>query len=137
MLERPTNMFKPSPFDPGIPPMPKGLDGYARAEWRRLVSHLSEKGVLCPADISILQVTSQAYSELMRWIGTLKKYASRNPHGRRPRRKPDVDMQPALLNTYLRCLEECTVPPPDHIHRRTLPTNVLAPARNASARGAR
>lgn len=137
MLERPTNMFKPSPFDPGIPPMPKGLDGYARAEWRRLVSHLSEKGVLCPADISILQVTSQAYSELMRWIGTLKKYASRNPHGRRPRRKPDVDMQPALLNTYLRCLEECTAPPPDHIRLRVLPAKDHGGAVNLSAGGDR
>jgi hypothetical protein len=71
--ERSPNMLKPSPFDPGIPPMPKGLDGYARREWRRLVSHLSEKGVLCPADVFILQVTCQAYSELIRLSSAVKR----------------------------------------------------------------
>ena len=130
-------MLKTGPFDLGIPPMPKGLDGYARGEWRRLVSHLSEKGVLCPADIFILQVTCEAYSELMRWSSALKRSVSRDPHSRRTMRARDVDMRSALLNTYLHCLEECSAPPPDHIRLRVLPTKDPGGAGNLLAGGAR
>jgi len=130
-------MLKPSPFDPGIPPMPKGLDGYARREWRRLVSYLSEKGVLCPADVFILQGTCEAYSELMRWSSALKRSVSRNPHSSRAIRARNVEMRSALLNTYLLFLEECSAPPPDHIRLRVLQTKDPGGAGNLSAGGAR
>jgi len=130
-------MLKPSPFDPGIPPMPRGLDGYARREWRRLVSHLSEKGVLCPADVFILQVTCEAYSELVRWSSALRRTTSRCPNSRRAMRTRDADMRSALLNTYLRCLEECTAPPPDHISLRVLSPKDPGAAGNLTAGGDR
>ena len=130
-------MLKPSPFDPGIPPMPKGLDGYARREWRRLVSHLSEKGVLCPADVCILRVTCEAYSQLMRWSSILKRSTSRHPRSRRSMRTRDADMRSELLNTYLRCLEECTAPSPDHIRLRVLQAQDPGDAGNSSVGGDR
>lgn len=135
--ERSTNMLNPSPFDAGIPLMPKGLDGYARREWRRLVFHLSEKGDLCPADVFILQVTCQAYSELMRSSSSPKRSASRYSRSRRAMRQRDAETRSALLNTYLRCLEECTAPPPDHIRLRVLPAKDHGGARNLSAGGDR
>ena len=135
--ERSANMLKPSPFDSGIPSMPKRLDGYGRREWRRLVAHLSEKGVLCPADVFILQVTCEAYSELMRWSNVLKRSTSRCPHSRRAMRTRDADMRSALLNTYLRCLEECTAPPPDHIRLRVLSPKDPGGAGNLTAGGDR
>lgn len=123
-------MLKPSPFAPGIPPMPNGLDKDARAEWRRLVRELEKRGILCPADATILHGTCQAYSDLMQ-LSRLRNHQRDGDIGSELFEQAFSD----CLYTYRLGLEQCTVLPPEHIRLRALPNNRHAPKKKLSARG--
>lgn len=123
-------MLKPLPFAPGIPAMPNGLDKDARTEWRRLVRDLSQRGILCPADATLLHMTCQAYSDLMQF-SRLRKHQRAGATESALFEKAFSD----CLYTYRLGLEQCTVLPPEHIRLRALPNNRHAPKKKLSARG--
>ncbi len=101
--------------------MPKELGKDARAEWRRLVAYLKQRGNLCPTDAMILQVTCQVYSDLMRALRYMNRPGDTSVGDGSPLPKYRAGMIADLLCTYRRCLKECTVPPPDHLRLRALP----------------
>lgn len=117
--------------------MPKELGKDARAEWRRLVAHLKQRGNLSPTDAMILQVTCQVYSDLMRALKYMNRPGDTSVGGGSPLPKHRAEMIADLLCTYRRCLEECTAPPPDHLRLRALPSSEHQSTREAATRGDR
>lgn len=117
--------------------MPKELGKDARAEWRRLVAHLKQRGNLSPTDAMILQVTCQVYSDLMRTLKYMNRPGDTSVGGGSPLPKHRAEMIADLLCTYRRCLEECTAPPPDHLRLRALPSSEHQSTREAATRGDR
>jgi len=72
---------KTAPCSPEIPPTPTDLDKDGRAEWQRLVAHLKQQGNLCLSDATILRITCQTYSDLMRLLRFLNRHGRTVPSG--------------------------------------------------------
>ena len=49
-------------LEPGVPPMPEGLDKVGQTEWRQLVADAMRAQVLTTVDRGILELAAEAYS---------------------------------------------------------------------------